>query len=275
MAAAWWWETGWGLSKLQYFMGPPSSQLGLKIAAVLAILASQHMINHSFSSFQWGFLYVGLRPFLRPSGSSAEGRLDFYHRSISKVIRQLYLSDEKVRAAYHLHLIKFFSTWWVTDKFFYQIRCLILCLHEINVFPSRQKLRHPTKGRRASLPLHADWGPGGAAEMLVDQRDVRVSVHGEKQANPHEILAGGWRLPSRCFQIPGFPAGPSERGSPLWLPLYFMATLVVSIFLADLMYFYLRHFVYTVYRWAKAQNLFILTHFATYFKCKTVCVLLL
>ncbi|PVD30644.1 hypothetical protein C0Q70_09917 [Pomacea canaliculata] len=58
----------------------------------------------------WGFLYVGLRPFLRPSGSSGEGRLDFYHRSISKVIRQLYLSDEKVRAAYHLHLIKFFST---------------------------------------------------------------------------------------------------------------------------------------------------------------------
>ena len=38
---------------------------------------------------KWAAVYRNLRPFLRPFQSSSEGRLDFYHRSLSKVVRKL------------------------------------------------------------------------------------------------------------------------------------------------------------------------------------------
>ena len=37
---------------------------------------------------KWSAVYRALRPFLRPFGDSGEGRLDFYHRSLSKSVRQ-------------------------------------------------------------------------------------------------------------------------------------------------------------------------------------------
>jgi nephrocystin-3 len=37
---------------------------------------------------KWAVVYRALRPFLRPFGQSGEGRLDFYHRSLSKVVRK-------------------------------------------------------------------------------------------------------------------------------------------------------------------------------------------
>ncbi|XP_076439571.1 TPR repeat-containing protein DDB_G0287407-like [Babylonia areolata] len=57
----------------------------------------------------WGFMYVGLRSFLRPSGSSGEGRVDFYHRSISKVVRKMYFADPQESAKWHGRLIQYFS----------------------------------------------------------------------------------------------------------------------------------------------------------------------
>ena len=36
---------------------------------------------------KWAVVYGRLRPFLRPFGESGEGRLDFYHRSLSKAVR--------------------------------------------------------------------------------------------------------------------------------------------------------------------------------------------
>ena len=39
---------------------------------------------------KWSAVYRALRPFLRPFGDSGEGRLDFYHRSLSKSVRQKY-----------------------------------------------------------------------------------------------------------------------------------------------------------------------------------------
>ena len=39
-------------------------------------------------AFKWAAVYRSLRPFLRPFGDSGEGRLDFYHRSLSKAVRK-------------------------------------------------------------------------------------------------------------------------------------------------------------------------------------------
>ena len=39
-------------------------------------------------AMKWAGVYRALRPFLRPFGDSGEGRLDFYHRTLSKVVRK-------------------------------------------------------------------------------------------------------------------------------------------------------------------------------------------
>ncbi|XP_071502709.1 telomerase protein component 1-like [Diadema antillarum] len=43
---------------------------------------------------KWARVYRALRPFLRPFGDSGEGRLDFYHRSLSKAVRKKYFNVE-------------------------------------------------------------------------------------------------------------------------------------------------------------------------------------
>ena len=40
------------------------------------------------AAYKWADVYRALKPFLRPFGSSGEGRLDFYHRSLSKAVRK-------------------------------------------------------------------------------------------------------------------------------------------------------------------------------------------
>lgn len=46
------------------------------------------------SADKWSLVYRALRPFLRPFGDSREGRLDFYHRAVSKAVRKKYLNGE-------------------------------------------------------------------------------------------------------------------------------------------------------------------------------------
>ncbi|XP_013381732.1 TPR repeat-containing protein DDB_G0287407 isoform X2 [Lingula anatina] len=60
--------------------------------------------------FKWASVYRVLRPFLRPYGQSGEGRLDFYHRSLSKAIRQKYFGgqDEKTNDG----KVKLWYDWW-------------------------------------------------------------------------------------------------------------------------------------------------------------------
>ena len=36
----------------------------------------------------WAIIYRNLKPLLRPCGDLGEGRLDFYHRSLSKAVRR-------------------------------------------------------------------------------------------------------------------------------------------------------------------------------------------
>ncbi|CAG5132430.1 unnamed protein product [Candidula unifasciata] len=44
------------------------------------------------SQDRWQLVYQTLQPFLRPYGDSKEGRLDFYHRALSKAVRKRYLT---------------------------------------------------------------------------------------------------------------------------------------------------------------------------------------
>jgi len=39
-------------------------------------------------AMEWAAVYRNLRFFLRPFGNPSEGRLDFYHRQLSEVVRQ-------------------------------------------------------------------------------------------------------------------------------------------------------------------------------------------
>ncbi|XP_022087926.1 telomerase protein component 1-like [Acanthaster planci] len=43
---------------------------------------------------KWAVVFRALKPFLRPFGESGEGRLDFYHRALSKAVRKKYFSSE-------------------------------------------------------------------------------------------------------------------------------------------------------------------------------------
>ncbi|KAK2162086.1 hypothetical protein LSH36_104g03069 [Paralvinella palmiformis] len=67
---------------------------------------------------KWSIVERALRSFLRPFGTLGEGRIDFYHRSISKVVRKRFLGDrtEKQRTGkpngkvmdYHKKLADYF-----------------------------------------------------------------------------------------------------------------------------------------------------------------------
>ncbi|XP_038079413.1 telomerase protein component 1-like isoform X2 [Patiria miniata] len=66
---------------------------------------------------KWSAVYRALRPFLRPFGDSGEGRLDFYHRSLSKAVRQKYFGlkpgeeagSDKLSKWWHQKLAEFFE----------------------------------------------------------------------------------------------------------------------------------------------------------------------
>ena len=42
----------------------------------------------ALSEEKWRKVYRPLKPFLRPYGDSREGRIDFYHRALSKAVRR-------------------------------------------------------------------------------------------------------------------------------------------------------------------------------------------
>lgn len=97
-----------------------TSRFGLLETELLEILAIQPSIpgakivddlafEGKLPMAKWALAYVGLRQFLRPCGSSGEGRLDFHHRTISKVVRKMYLSDKTNQIWWHKRLTEYFE----------------------------------------------------------------------------------------------------------------------------------------------------------------------
>ena len=64
--------------------------------------------------FQWALVYLGLRSFMRPCGTSGVGRLDFYHRSMSKAVRLMYLDSDTNTVWWQQILAAYFSLWYVS-----------------------------------------------------------------------------------------------------------------------------------------------------------------
>ncbi|XP_022100079.1 telomerase protein component 1-like [Acanthaster planci] len=64
---------------------------------------------------KWASVYRALKPFLRPFGDSREGRLDFYHRALSKAVRRKYFPSSEEASSSSPQL------WWhrkLADFFF-------------------------------------------------------------------------------------------------------------------------------------------------------------
>ena len=113
------------------------SRTGLLESELLQLLANENLLPKSMSSAiskissnsfpsreritasEWSEIFRVLKPFVRPFGSSGEGRLNFYHRSLSIAVRIRYfgcvngddLSHEKSETAlsFHKHLLDFFG----------------------------------------------------------------------------------------------------------------------------------------------------------------------
>ncbi|XP_050419113.1 TPR repeat-containing protein DDB_G0287407 [Patella vulgata] len=83
--------------------------LALKPVSYKKSVKTDNNSNGKISMAEWAYVYLGLKTFLRPCGTSGEGRLDFYHRSASKVVRQVYLYDEEVQRWWHQRLADYFS----------------------------------------------------------------------------------------------------------------------------------------------------------------------
>ncbi|CAC5362199.1 unnamed protein product [Mytilus coruscus] len=97
-----------------------TSRFGLLETELLELLAMQPSIpgakivdDLSFKGrlpmAKWALVYVGLRQFLRPCGSSGEGRLDFHHRTMSKAVRKMYLSNQVAQHWWHQRLTEYFD----------------------------------------------------------------------------------------------------------------------------------------------------------------------
>ena len=71
---------------------------------------TNHRQNERIPAVIWADVYRLLRPFLRPFGPSGEGGLNFYHRTLSEVIRSRYFSkSDKISTHFFKILSQFFK----------------------------------------------------------------------------------------------------------------------------------------------------------------------
>ncbi|KAL5022718.1 hypothetical protein ScPMuIL_001873 [Solemya velum] len=99
-------------------------------------------------SEKWFAVFNTLKPFLRPYGGSAEGRIDFYHRALSKAVRKRYFQkredelegDEKAKEEeeessevcywWHKKLADFFSSVENLDRLVEEYPQQLVCLDD-------------------------------------------------------------------------------------------------------------------------------------------------
>ncbi|XP_041366905.1 TPR repeat-containing protein DDB_G0287407-like [Gigantopelta aegis] len=70
---------------------------------------SKMKIHGKIPMAKWALVYLGLRSFMRPCGTSGVGRLDFYHRSMSKAVRLMYLGDDTNTTLWQQRLAAYFN----------------------------------------------------------------------------------------------------------------------------------------------------------------------
>ncbi|XP_074659003.1 TPR repeat-containing protein DDB_G0287407-like [Tubulanus polymorphus] len=58
---------------------------------------------------KWSPIFFALRPFLQPSGSLGEGRLNFFHQSVSRIVRDLFLKSSDAKKFWHKRFVDYFT----------------------------------------------------------------------------------------------------------------------------------------------------------------------
>ncbi|XP_045158536.2 TPR repeat-containing protein DDB_G0287407-like isoform X2 [Mercenaria mercenaria] len=145
------------------------------------------------SDSKWSRVFHILQPYLRPYGDSSEGRIDFYHRTLSKAVRHRYFQkkDEKVDENieveeerpivynwWHKKLADFFENVENVDRFVeeypYQLVCLedkyglSKCLCDWRVFDVLYN-------EEFSSELLAFWRKVGSASDMISQYDEALT----------------------------------------------------------------------------------------------------
>ncbi|KAH9495183.1 hypothetical protein Btru_018582, partial [Bulinus truncatus] len=144
---------------------------------------------------KWQTIYHTLQPFLRPYGDSREGRLDFYHRALSKAVRKRYLTvttedetlsgkPEKSSTYYFWHskLADFFryhaDVTRMVEEYPYHLACLddkfhlAQCLCDWQVF---DRLYH----EEYSSQLMAYWRKVGPISEMISSYETALKTFEE------------------------------------------------------------------------------------------------
>ncbi|XP_036368972.1 nephrocystin-3 [Octopus sinensis] len=148
---------------------------------------------------KWQEVYSTLKPFLRPYGDSKEGRIDFYHRAVSKAVRKIYFEPEeseldKGQSYYwwHKKLADFFQNTPNTDRMIeeypYQLVCLddtyrlSKCLCDWRIF---DVLYH----EEYSSVLLSLWRKVGTANAMVSAYEKALSEFEEEENIMEELVS--------------------------------------------------------------------------------------
>lgn len=148
---------------------------------------------------EWQSVYNILKPFLRPYGDSKEGRIDFYHRAVSKAVRKLYFEPgenelDKGHSYYwwHKKLADFFEVTPNIDRMIeeypYQLVCLddtyrlSKCLCDWRLFDA---LYH----EEYSSTLLSLWRKVGPANVMVGYYEKALSGFEESENVMEELVS--------------------------------------------------------------------------------------
>ncbi|XP_077982009.1 telomerase protein component 1-like [Glandiceps talaboti] len=164
--------------------------------------ASSGQFNKPLPPFKWAAVYRALKPFLRPFGDSGEGRLDFYHRSLSKAVRYKYFlnddgneNDDDSKDVYHWwhkKLADFFEVSVNLDRKLEEYPHHLIKINDtkrlkefLTQWPAFDKLYN----EEYSSKLLAYWRKaGGYTEMDAKYKQCLLDVENNPQAN-RELLA--------------------------------------------------------------------------------------
>ncbi|XP_070563916.1 TPR repeat-containing protein DDB_G0287407-like [Ptychodera flava] len=166
--------------------------------------------------FKWAAVYRALKPFLRPFGDSGEGRLDFYHRSLSKAVRHKYFlndddneTDDDSKDVYywwHKKLADFFEQMEYLDRKLEEYPQHLIKINDtkrLKEFLTEWRIFDKLYHEEYSSKLLAFWRKaGGYAEMETQYQNCLQEVENDPHAD-RDFLALRCEHIARVFMQAG------------------------------------------------------------------------